>query len=122
MLPTQIAETNPDHFFRCKEAEQKATEHGESLSPGQKTDAAIKGSINDALGKDEILRVIESYAMDVHVKNGIVYLSGHIVNTSSRNRIEKAIRAISGIVGIQNNLVLDDKLTLEVAGSLGTLE
>src|SRR5215211_6303946 len=60
--------------------------------------------------------------MDVHVKNGVVYLSGHIVNTSSRNRIEKAIRAIPGIVGIQNNLVLDDKLTLEVAGSLGKLE
>jgi uncharacterized protein YkvS len=49
-------------------------------------------------------------------------LSGHIVNTTSKSRIDKAIRAIPGIVGIQNNLVLDDQLIRQVAGSLGTLE
>ncbi|HLE91913.1 MAG TPA: BON domain-containing protein, partial [Anaerolineales bacterium] len=38
------------------------------------------------------------------------------------SRIETAMRAIPGILGIQNNLVLDDKLTLEVAASLGKLE
>jgi osmotically-inducible protein OsmY len=60
--------------------------------------------------------------MDVRVKNGVVYLNGHITGTTSQSRIRKAIRAIPGILGIQNNLVLDDKLTNEVAASLGTLE
>jgi len=96
--------------------------HGKSLSPIQKTDAAIKEKINNALWKDDVLRALEYYEIDVHVKNGIAYLNGHIVGSSSQSRIENAIRAIPGIQEIKNNLVLDDKLTLEVAGSLGKLE
>ncbi|MGZ9226503.1 MAG: BON domain-containing protein [Anaerolineales bacterium] len=121
MFPTHIPKTNPELFSRCEEGSQ-TPDHGKSLSPSQKTDATIKGSIERALWNDDVLRAIESYEMVVHVKNGVVSLNGHIVNTTSRNRIEKALRVIPGIVGIQNNLVLDDKLTLEVAGSLGTLE
>jgi hypothetical protein len=44
------------------------------------------------------------------------------MSTTSQSRIENAIRDIPGILGIKNNLVLDDKLSLEVAASLGTLE
>src|SRR5574341_1877960 len=121
MFPTQIPRINPDEFFRCEERKQK-TDHGKNLSPIQKTDAAIKGSIDRAIWKDDVLRAIEYYEIDVHVKKGVVYLNGHIVSTTSQSRIENAIGAIPGILGIQNNLVLDDKLTLEVAASLGTLE
>ena len=60
--------------------------------------------------------------MDVHVKNGVVYLNGHIAGTSSQNRVNYAIQALPGILEIKNNLVLDDKLTCEVAASLGELE
>jgi len=98
------------------------TGYGKSLSPGQKTDAAIKESIDHAIWDDDVLRAIESYEIDVHVKNGVVYLSGHIVSATSKSRIENAIRALPGILGIQNNLVLDDKLILDVATSLGNLE
>jgi hypothetical protein len=49
-------------------------------------------------------------------------LSGHIVNATSQSRIQNAMGAIPGILAIRNNLVLDDRLTLEVAGSLGELE
>jgi len=121
MFPTQILGINPDEFSRCEELSQ-LIDHSKSLSPIQKTDAAIKGSIDRALWKDDVLRAIEYYEIDVHVKNGVVYLNGHIVSTTSLSRIENAIRSIPGILGIQNNLVLDDRLTLEVAASLGTLE
>ena len=121
MLPAQIPRINPDEFSRCEERSQM-TDHGKSLSPIQKTDAAIKESIDRAIWNDDVLRAIEYYEIDVHVKNGVVYLNGHIVSTTSQSRIENAIRAIPGILGIQNNLVLDDKLTLEVAASLGELE
>jgi osmotically-inducible protein OsmY len=121
MLATQIPRINPAEFSWCEESSQ-ITDHGKSLSPGQKTDAAIKASIDRAIWNDDILRAIEYYEIDVHVKNGIVYLHGHIVSTTSKSRIENAIRSIPGILGIQNNLVLDDKLTLDVAASLGNLE
>jgi hypothetical protein len=121
MLATQIPRINPDEFSRCEETEPK-TDPGKSLSPSQKTDAAIKGLVDRAIWNDDVLRAIEYDEIAVHVKHGFVYLSGHIVSTTSRSRIEKAIRVIPGILGLQNNLVLDDKLTLEVAGSLGKLE
>jgi hypothetical protein len=65
---------------------------------------------------------VEHDEIDLHVKKGVVYLHGHIVSTTSQSRIEKALRTIPGILGIKNNLVLDDRLTLEVATSLGQLE
>jgi osmotically-inducible protein OsmY len=117
MLPI----TQSDEFSRCENREQKP-DYRQSLSPIQKTDTAIKEHVERALGNDDVLRAIESYEIAVHVKNGVVYLSGHIVNTTSRGRIEKAIRGIPGIVGVHNDLILDDKLTVEVAGSLAALE
>ena len=121
MSPTQIPKTTSEEFSRCEE-HSLVTDHRKSLSPAQKTDAAIKAQVDRALWNDDVLRAIESYEMVVHAKNGVIYLSGHIVNTTSNSRIDKAIRAIPGILGIQNNLVLDDQLTRQVAGSLGTLE
>ena len=121
MVATQIPRINPDEFSRCEETKQK-TDHRKSLSPSQKTDAAMKRSIDHAIWNDNVLRAIEYHEIDVHVKNGIVYLHGHIVSTTSKSRIENAIRSIPGILGIQNNLVLDDKLTRDVATSLGELE
>ncbi len=118
---TQTTKINPDEFSRCEERRQM-TDHGKSLSPIRKTDAVIKGYIDNALWKDNVLRALDYYEIDVHVKNGVVYLNGHIVSTTSQSRIENAIRAIPGILGIKNNLVLDNKLILEVAASLGKLE
>lgn len=121
MYPAQISRINPEEFSRCEERQQK-TDHRKSLTPSQKTDLTIKGSIDRALWNDDVLRAIESYEVEVHVKDRVVYLSGHIVSTTSQSRIQKAIRAIPGLIGVQNNLIMDDKLTLEVAASLGTLE
>lgn len=120
MVATQLPKIN-DVFSRCEESRQ-ITDYGTSLSSSQKTDAAIKGAIERAITNDDVLRAIEYYEIDVQVRNGVVYLHGHIVSTTSKGRIENAIRSIPGIQGIQNNLVLDDKLTLAVATSLGELE
>jgi osmotically-inducible protein OsmY len=121
MFPIVINEAKPGEYSRCEEREQ-IPDHGNRLSQAQKSDAALKDSVSRALWKDDVLRAIEYEQIDVHVRNGAVYLSGHIVNTSSRNRIEQALRAIPGIQEYHNNLVLDDRLTHQVASSLGALE
>ena len=69
-----------------------------------------------------MLRAIDYDEIEVYVKNGVVYLNGHIVSTSNQFRLINAIRTIPGILAIKNNLVLDDELTLEVSTSLGKLE
>jgi osmotically-inducible protein OsmY len=122
MFPAQTPRTNPDNYSRCEELGQKEADHGKGPGPSQKTDTAIKGFVDRALWKDDVLRAIDYYDIDVHVKNGVVYLNGHIVGATSQNRIKNALRGIPGLLGIQNNLVVDDKLTLEVAASLGKLE
>jgi osmotically-inducible protein OsmY len=121
MYQEQVAHTNLDEISRCEERRQMPDPE-KSLSPIQKTDAVIKESINNALWKDDVLRALEYNEIDVHVKNGVVYLNGHIVGSSSQNRIRNAVQGIPGILDIKNNLVLDDRLTLEVAESLGKLE
>jgi osmotically-inducible protein OsmY len=121
MVATQIPRLNPAEFSRCEESSSMA-DYGKALSPGQKTDAVIKAAIEQAIWKDDILRAIEYYEIDVQVKNGVTFLYGHIVNTNSKSRIQHALRSVPGLLGIQNHLVLDDKLTLDVAGSLGELE
>jgi osmotically-inducible protein OsmY len=110
-----------NEFSRCEERSH-LMDHGKSLTPGQKTDEAIKGTIERALWNDDVLRAIEASEIEVHVIDRVVHLDGHIASTTSQRRIQNAIRVIPGLQGIQNNLVLDDKLTLEVAGSLGRLE
>jgi osmotically-inducible protein OsmY len=121
MLATPISKINSAAFSRCEESNQMA-DRGKGLSPVQKADAAIKASVDHAIWNDDVLRAIEYYEIDTHVKNGVVYLNGHIVGANSQSRIENAMRSIPGLLGIQNDLVLDDKLTLNVAGSLGQLE
>jgi osmotically-inducible protein OsmY len=118
MFPVQLPVMRPDEFSRCDEH----TDQGNAASPTQRSDASLKASVERAIWKDEVLRAIEYYAIDVRAKDGIVHLNGHIANTTSRIRIENAIRSVPGIVGVRNHLVLDEKLTLDVAGALGTLE
>lgn len=121
MFPAQISGIDPDETSRCEERGQTIN-YGESLGAIEKTDAFIKESIYHAFWKDAVLRAMEYEEVDVRVKNKIVYLNGHIVNTSSQGRIKNAIQTVPDILGIKNNLILDDKLTLEVAISLGKLE
>jgi osmotically-inducible protein OsmY len=121
MSPAQIRGKTSSEFSRCEER-RHLIDHEKSLTPGQKTDVAIKVNIDRALWNNDVLQAIESYDIEVHVKDRVVHLDGHIASTSSQRRIQNAIRVIPGLLGIQNNLIVDDKLTLEVAGSLGTLE
>lgn len=121
MSPVQIPAKNSTGFSRCEER-SPAPNPGKSLSPIQQMDLALKESIYHAFWKDDVLRAIEYYAVDVHVHEGIVHLYGHVVSTNSQSRIMNAIRAVSGILSVQNHLVLDERLTLEVAASLGDLE
>ncbi len=121
MVSAQIPRIHSNESSRCEERSH-VIDHRKSLSPIQKTDATIKESIDQAFWKDNVLRAIEYYEIDVHVRNGIAYLSGHIASTTSQNRINDALRAIPGLLGIQNDLVLDDRLTNEVATGLAKLE
>jgi len=117
MFPTELSGIKTDGFSRCEQRGQIT-----GLGKTEQNDTVIREAIYHALWKDNVLRAIEYYEIDVHVRNEFVYLYGHIVGATSQFRIMNAIRSVPGILGIKNHLVLDDKLTLEVAISLGQLE
>ncbi len=123
MFPAQqaVPQINSDGFPRCEERRQMMMDRNH-LSPTKKTDSEIKESIYRVLWEDDVLRALEYHQIDVHVENGTVYLSGHIISATSLRRVEDAIQDIPFIVGIKNNLVLDDNLTLQIAASLEKLE
>lgn len=121
MFPDQIPGIYPDAFSRCEER-GRAAASGKDLDPIQEKDVILREAIHRAFWKDDVLRAIEYGEFDIHVKNGTVYLSGHIVSASSQSRIKNSIRSVPGIGAIKNDLVLDDKLTLDVAAALGPLE
>lgn len=121
MFPAPLPLLKPDEFSRCDERTQRS-DLGKDTDPIQRSDASLKASVERALWNDEVLRAMDYYEIDVHAKNGIVYLNGHIANTGSRIRIENALRSVPGILGVRNHLILDEKLILEVAGALGSLE
>jgi osmotically-inducible protein OsmY len=102
----------------CDEQADQLKDHDASW----KKDDALKGQIYTALWKDNVLKVLEYDEIDVHVKNGVVTLSGHISSSASQHRIDAALESVSGILKINNHLVLDDKLVTEVSGALGELE
>lgn len=117
----QVLQSNLGEYSRCDKHKQK-TDHRTIISKTQKTDAALKEKIRNALWNDKVLRALDDNEIDVQVINQVVYLEGHIVSSSSLNRIINALHTISGILGIKNYLVLDDKLSSQIASSLGMLE
>lgn len=121
MLHKQITKPSPNQVSRCDEP-NLILSNGKNLSPAAKMDAKLKSEIANALWKDDVLRALDYQDIDVRVKDGIVTLNGHITSSGSQNRITTALRAIPGIVEIKNNLISDDKLTLDAAAALADLE
>jgi len=121
MATVQIPKIDTDEFSRSKTRRQMSG-RGTSLSPIRKIDADMRESIYKAFWQDDILRAAGDCEIDVCVENEVVYLSGHILNATSQSRIEDVIQTIPGILGLKNNLILDDELTLEVASALEHLE
>jgi osmotically-inducible protein OsmY len=123
MLPTLITQTNSEEgLIRCRESKQGVMEESAGSQQSTKTDEALVHAVASALWKDHVLRTLEYSQIEIFARNGIVYLSGHIVSAISQSRIKSAIQTVPDILGIRNNLVLDDKLVLDIASSLGNLE
>ncbi len=90
--------------------------------PDYKTDASIAAEVENALWNNEILRVTDFHEIDVRVKNGVVFLTGHITGMMNQGRVESAVGNVKGILGMRILLVADDKLLLKVAEALVQIE
>ena len=121
MLNEQTAENITKQVSRCDERDP-VKDYGKNLGLLEKQDARLKNEVANAIWKDDVLRTLDYQEIDIRVKNGAVTLNGHISSSRSQNRVLNALHTIPGIVEITNNLVSDDKLTIDMASALGSLE
>jgi osmotically-inducible protein OsmY len=122
MFPALLPLTNPDELPRCREPSlfsQGTLQLRDESSPA---DADLAHEVYDALWKEPILRALDYDNVEIRVKNGVVGLYGHVLSSANQRRAEEATLSVSGVAGIKNRLIADDRLLAEVAAALGSLE
>lgn len=85
-------------------------------------DDALALEVKHALWSDEILRNTDYKEISISVEDGVVKLRGHVVTQRNIRNAEAAARSVPGVLGLENDLVVDDDLVLEVAQALGKNE
>lgn len=87
--------------------------------PEYYSDEALGTAVDSALWSDRILRNTDYKQIAIAVQAGIVWLRGHVVTTTNKRNAEQAARSVPGVLGVENDLVVDDDLVFEVAQALG---
>jgi osmotically-inducible protein OsmY len=122
MVAVKTSQPDLAEFFRCNEQPGRARNMQNEQAGQKSTDIIIAEKVDSALWKNGMLRGTDYREIDVIVKDGIVFLSGHVISTGNQIRAVDAARTIQGVVGVKDYLVLDNKITLDVAGALGKIE
>lgn len=68
-------------------------------------DSEIAKNIEQAFLQDVI---VEPYKIDVNVRNGRVYLSGHVDSDFEKSHAEDLAARVRGVIVIDNNIVVDE--------------
>ena len=87
--------------------------------PEYYSDEALRAAVDNALWSDRILRNADFQQIGVSVQAGVAWLRGHVVTTTNKRNAEEAARSVPGVLGVENDLVVDDDLVFEVAQALG---
>jgi osmotically-inducible protein OsmY len=93
----------------------------ESL-PDYGLDDALAAEVKAALWSDEILRNTDYDEISISVEDGIVRLQGYVITRRNKIRAEEAACSVPGVLGLENELILDDDLVIRVAQALGNDE
>jgi len=122
MVVVQTTQASLAEFSRCNDQSLLSVEEQNVHHLADKVDASIAEKVDRALWNNGVLRSTDYREIDVDVKDGVVFLSGHVSSASNQQRAEDAVRTIPGVLDVKSNLVLDDNIMREVAGALGKIE
>ena len=122
MVAVQTTQASLAEFSRCDDQSLLSVEEQNVHHMADKADASIAEKVDRALWNNGVLRSTDYREIEVDVKDGVVFLSGHVISASNQQRAEDAVRTIPGVLDVKSNLVLDDNIMREVAGALGKIE
>jgi osmotically-inducible protein OsmY/uncharacterized protein YrrD len=86
--------------------------------PPYRPDSGIAADVDQALWADEVIRALDFETIDVSVHDGVVVLSGYATTPTSRARAERAARQVVGVLGVENEIVIDGEAVTAVAQAL----
>lgn len=81
-------------------------------------DADILAEVRRAIWSEDTIRSIDLGSLSVDVRQGEVFLWGHVSTYWNSQQIEELARQTPGVVRVNNSLVVDYALTLQVAQAL----
>lgn len=122
MFPAPIPQTDPDELLRCGQPGLLADGKRWGRDESSLADTDLAHEVDNALWNEPTLRAVDYNNIEIGVRNGIVSLYGHVVSETNRRLVGEAIRSVDGVAGIRNLLIPDDRLLVEVATALGSLE
>ncbi|MEJ2352907.1 MAG: BON domain-containing protein [Anaerolineales bacterium] len=122
MLAAQTTQSSIAEFSRCDDRSWLPVEEQNVDHKTDKADASIAEKVDHALWNIDVLRSTDYREINVYVKDGVVFLSGHVISAGNQQRAEVAARTTPGVLGVRSYLVPDDKIKREVAGALGKIE
>jgi uncharacterized protein YrrD len=96
--------------------------HDLEALPDYGLDDALAAEVKAALWSDEILRNTDYNEIRVSVEDGVVRLQGHMSTWRNKTRTEEFAYSVVGVLGVENDLVLDQDLANGVAQALGNDE
>jgi osmotically-inducible protein OsmY len=82
-------------------------------------DMDILADIWDELWKQDTIRFLDIDSLSLNVKDGEVFMNGHLVGEANLPLIDRIARSTRGVTAVHNNLVTDLDLIIQVAWALG---
>src|SRR5690349_294366 len=83
-------------------SKEEATEHRNSVS-----DQELEGKIRDKISSGTFSKGYDQ--VNVKVKEGVVTLDGTVPTQDDKDKVEKEVRQMSGVKGLNSNLSVNDK-------------
>jgi hypothetical protein len=75
--------------------------------------------IYQVLGAEKELRQTDYETIGVKARAGVVTLDGHVTTATKKIYVDNAVRRVSAVTQLEDQLTIDDELTLTVAHQLG---
>lgn len=101
--PKQSPTPTPPAQDNQSSPQQKPAPAGETAGPVPGNDAAIQAEIEKVLSADETLSKLD---ISTIVEGGKVTVVGSVGSSDLKQRVEKALRSVKGVVAVDNQLVV----------------
>jgi hypothetical protein len=122
VFPAPLPQIDTDEFLRCRDPRPHSDKRPDDRSQDSRADTNLAQEVDSALWNAPVLRALDFNNIDIRVRDGMVGLYGHVASMTNRREAENAVRSVDGVRGFVNGIIADDRLLLEVATSLGSLE